>query len=147
MNHRLLAVTPYALYLAAQDFFISLLPYFAVMVVLILADLRFGIRAARIRKERIKFSTAGRRTINKFLDYTTWICLAVIFDHVITTPLSIPCFRFACLLLVFGLEMESCFTNFLESRGLKLKISLLPFIRRQTKHIFQITKTNQHENK
>lgn len=147
MNHRLLILTPAALYVTAQQFFISLLPFFLVMFVLVIADLRFGIRAARYRKERIKISTAGRRTINKFIDYSCWICLAVLFDHVITTPLSIPCFKLAVLLLVFGLEIESCFTNFLEARGLKLKISLLPFIRRQTKQIIQITKIKENENK
>lgn len=147
MNHRLLTIIPVTLYIAAQEFLISLIPYFTVMLVLIIADLRFGIRAARYRKERIKFSTAGRRTMNKFIDYSCWITLSVVFDTVITAPLYIPCFKLAVLLLVFGLEIESCFTNFLEARGLKLKISLLPFIRRQTKQIIQITKIKDNENK
>ena len=85
--------------------------------------------------------------MNKFIDYTCWITLAVVFDKVITEPLSIPYFKLACLLLVFGLEIESCFTNFLEARGLKLKISILPFIKRQTKQIIKITQIKNKKMK
>lgn len=134
------------LLVAVQDFITPLLPFFGLMVVLVLVDLRFGIAAARKRKERVKFSKAMRRTVSKFMDYTCWIFLAVLFDYAITTPLSIPLFRYICLLVVFGCEIESCFTNYFELRGRKIKVRLFEYFRKKT-DIIEIEEDKTDETK
>ena len=44
--------------------------------VLIMADLRFGLLAAKVRGEKIRTSRAIRRTANKMIDYLCWIFVA-----------------------------------------------------------------------
>lgn len=147
MRHKLLTITPYTLLLTIQDFISPLLPFFGLMVVVVLVDLRFGVVAARKRCERIKFSQMVRRTISKFADYSCWIFLAVVFDSVITTPLSIPLFRYICLLIVFSCEIESCFTNYFESRGKKIKIRLFDFFKKKIDLIDIEPENKDHEIK
>ena len=43
--------------------------FFLLGLILIFADLRFGVEAARIRKEKVRTSRAIRRTVNKIIDY------------------------------------------------------------------------------
>ena len=64
---------------------LRMVPYTIIAIPLIVLDLVYGIRAARYRKERIRFSTAVRRTMTKILTYACWIilssALAIAFEH------------------------------------------------------------------
>ena len=55
------------------DFYANLWPYILVTIVLILADLRFGVEAAKKRGEKVRTSRMWRRTINKLVDYIFWM--------------------------------------------------------------------------
>lgn len=137
-------VTPGTLLEVIQGFVIPLLPFFGLMVIVLIADLRFGVRAAKRRLENVRFSTAVRRTCNKFIDYTCWIFLAAVFDSVLITPLGIPLFRLICLLIVFGCELQSCFTNYFEERGMRVKINLFSFLKSKSE-VIEISKITEDE--
>ena len=71
--------------------FLAPLKWFAVLgLVLIVADLRFGIMAARHRGEKVRYSRAGRRTINKMVDYICWIFVAAAIGRAIAPQFDMP---------------------------------------------------------
>ena len=49
------------------SFYAHLAPWLLLGMILVIADLRFGIMAAKKRGEKIRFSRAIRRTINKMV--------------------------------------------------------------------------------
>lgn len=61
---------------AVVDFYYPLRWFLLAALILIIADLRFGILAARKRGEKIRISKAGRRSFNKAMDYLCWISIA-----------------------------------------------------------------------
>ena len=80
--------------------FVSVMGWWAMFAIaLIMADLRFGILAARKRGEQIRGSRMRRRTMNKMLDYVTWIFVAYICRH------------------SFGVVLGSVINNYAEYRG------------------------------
>lgn len=93
-------------------------------VVLILVDLRFGIEAAKARKEKIRKSRAGRRTINKMVDYLCWILLAGALDKAFGVPFDIPLLPALVLLVVYGFEINSCYSNYFEAQGKSVKVNV-----------------------
>lgn len=132
ISHKLFAFVPLALIGSIQEFIVPLVPFFGLMLVVVLSDLWFGLKAAKARRDKIRFSSAGRRTVGKFVDYICWIFIAATFDMVLTTPLSIPLFRYIILLVVFGFEIESCFSNYFAAKGKNIKINLFGFLRKKT---------------
>lgn len=71
-----------------DGFLIGLLEFFiwakwllAAAFILIMADLRFGIPAAKARGEEVKKSRAVRRTFDKITNYCIWIILAYTFGQ------------------------------------------------------------------
>jgi len=122
-----------AVMLSGMIEFLSPLKWFAILgVILILADLRFGIRAARVRGEAIRLSRAWRRTINKLVDYTCWIFLAGALDKAFGVPFSIPLLPALVLLVVYGIEVNSCFHNYFESIGKKVSVDFFSIFRKKT---------------
>lgn len=89
--------------------------------VLILADLRFGIRRAKARDEEIRYSRMWRRTGNKFVDYFVWTMVAGVMGIAFGEPLGIPLVPLIVLAFIFKIELESCYRNYYESKGYKLK--------------------------
>jgi hypothetical protein len=101
-------------------------------LIIVFADLRFGIEAAIVRKEVIRRSRAIRRTFNKIVDYTCWILLASSLDHALGEPFNIPILSALIMLVVFGVEINSCFSNYFESKGKKIKVNVFDFFRKKT---------------
>ena len=91
-------------------------PFLIVALILIFADLIFGIEAARKRNETVRFSRALRRTVNKVVEYVCWVILAaslaVAFNY---KPLN-----WILLAVVIGNEMISILTNWLFIHGKKV---------------------------
>jgi hypothetical protein len=111
--------------------FLAPLKWFALLgLVLIIADLRFGIEAARVRGEKIRFSRAGRRTVNKLVDYTCWIFLTAALSKAFV-PFDIPLFPSLVLLVIYGFEINSCFTNYFEARGKKVKVDIFGLLKKK----------------
>ena len=125
--------------------FLSPLKWFAVLgLALIVADLRFGVRAAEYRGEKIRFSRAGRRSINKLVDYTCWIFLAAAVDKAFV-QFDIPILPALLLLVIYGFEIESCFRNYFESRGKKIHIDFFSIFRKKM-DIIEIKEDNNDNN-
>ncbi|MEG0725905.1 MAG: phage holin family protein [Mucinivorans sp.] len=117
-------VTSFGVIAVLIDFFEPLRWILLLALVIVFVDLRFGIRAARKRGETIRTSRAIRRTINKIVDYMCWILLAGVLGEAFGEPFDIPLLPLIVLLVVFGCEINSCFSNYFESRGQKMQVNI-----------------------
>lgn len=92
--------------------------------ILIMVDLRFGIMAAKTRGEVVRPSRAIRRTANKIIDYLCWILVAGAMGKAFGIPFDVPVLPSIVLLVVYGCEINSCYGNFFEAHGKKIKINI-----------------------
>ena len=97
-------------------------------VCLIVADLKFGIEAARKRGEKIRTSRATRRSVNK---------LAMSFGKVFGEPFGLPILPALVLLVVYGCEINSCFNNYFEARGSKLRINIFKLFKNKSGDVIE----------
>lgn len=105
------------------DFYQKLTPFIILAIVLIIADSRFGVEAAQKRGEVIRQSRKWRRAINKLVDYICWISLAGVFSNAYSDVLGIPMLSGIVLLIVYAIEIVSCFNNYFEFKGINLRLS------------------------
>lgn len=117
------------------DFYEALTPYILLAIALIIADSRFGIQAAKKRGETIRQSRKWRRAINKLVDYICWISLAGVFSNVYSDVLGLPALSGVVLLIVYAIEITSCFNNYFEFKGLKMRISFNAIFREWFKKV------------
>jgi hypothetical protein len=106
------------------DFYRSLTPFIILAIVLIIADSRFGVEAAQKRGEAIRQSRKWRRAINKLVDYICWISLAGVFSNTYSNILGIPMLSGIVLLIVYAIELVSCFNNYFEFKGIPIRLSM-----------------------
>lgn len=106
------------------EFYQALLPFLILAVVLIVADTRFGVEASIKRGETFRPSRMMRRAINKLVDYICWITLAGVVGNAFGTILGIPILSALILLVVYGIELTSCFNNYFEFKGINKKINI-----------------------
>ena len=120
------------------DFYQSMSPFLLLALVLIVADTRFGVAAARKRGERIRPSRKWRRAVNKLVDYICWVTLAGIMGRTFGEVLGIPLLSALTLLLVYGIEISSCFNNYFEYRGIKKRVNVFKlFGRREVEEVLE----------
>lgn len=105
-------------------FFQALWPFLLLAIILIIADTRFGVEASIKRGEQFRLSRCLRRAINKLVDYICWITLAGVFGGTFGTILGIPVLSAFILLVIYGIELTSCFNNYFEFKGVKKKINI-----------------------
>lgn len=103
------------------DFYGHLAPWLLLGMVLVFVDLRFGLLAAKARKEDIRPSRAWRRTLNKMVDYLCWVTLAEVCSRTFGLALGAPIVSIAMLFIIYGIELNSCVNNYLEYKGIKKK--------------------------
>ncbi len=109
------------------DFMEPLKWFLLLGLILIIVDLRFGILAARARGEKIRVSRAVRRTANKIIDYLCWVLVAGAIGKAFGIPFDVPVLPSIVLLVVYGCEINSCYGNYFEARGKKVKINIFKF--------------------
>ena len=111
-------------------------------VVLIVTDFWWGWRECKHHREKAKtddekksykfrFSTAGRRTLNKLVDYTTYLLLGSIAGLAITEPLGVCTHTTSAALgLGFGclFELSSIVGHIAQVRGVNIKLNLKGFL-------------------
>lgn len=112
------------------EFYNKLTPFLLLAIVLIVVDSRFGIAAARKRGETIRTSRKWRQAINKLVDYVCWITLAGVFGQAYGEILGIPILSALFLLIVYGVEISSCFNNYFEYKGIKKRINIFKLFNR-----------------
>lgn len=122
-------VTSFGVMTILIDFFEPFKWVLLLALVIVCVDLRFGIRAAKVRGEVIRTSRAIRRTINKMVDYVCWILLAGVLGEAFGEPFSIPLLPLVVLLVIFGCEINSCYSNYFESHGKKVKVNIFKLFR------------------
>lgn len=101
-------------------------------LVLTLADLKFGISAARVRKEEIKRSRAVRRTFDKICSYVLWIIIAYTFGQAFGKPFDIDILPIIILLVIYGVELESIYVNYFTTKGKRVKVNIFKYFSRKT---------------
>lgn len=109
------------------DFYQKLIPFLILAIILIIADSRFGVKAAKKRGESVRVSRMWRRAINKLVDYICWITLAGMIGTTFGSQFHIPLLSAVVLCVVYGIELTSIFNNYFEYKGLKKKFNGLKF--------------------
>lgn len=104
------------------------MPWLGITLVFLIADLVFGIKAAKTRGEHIRKSRAIRRTMGKLMDYICWICVAWTLGVSFGTPFHIPVLSVIVLAIIYGVELQSIFDNFFEYKGLKMRLNVIKFL-------------------
>ena len=107
-----------------NDMYQRLIPALILSIVLIIVDMRFGIAASKKRGDEIRCSKSIRRSINKFVDYLCWLALAGIVGHNYAQILGVPLLASLIMLIIYGVEITSCFNNYFEAKGIKKKINI-----------------------
>ena len=102
----------------------SLVTWSVVALVLVAADLRFGLAAAHARGETIRLSRAVRRTLNKIVDYICWISIAMLLGGAFGDVFGIPVMAAAIMALICAIELSSIFDNFFQSRGIRKHLNV-----------------------
>lgn len=94
--------------------------------ILIIADLWFGIRAAKVRKEPIRKSTAGRRTMNKFVDYMLYILVGTSIGMAVGEPYGFNPMIVSCtiLALCYAFEVDSIYDHICEIHGVNKRLNI-----------------------
>ncbi|MFI3286335.1 MAG: hypothetical protein R3Y08_06750 [Rikenellaceae bacterium] len=105
---------------------------FLLGAVLIVVDLRFGIRASRVRGENIRVSRAIRRTINKAVDYICWVLLAGSLGVTFGDSVGVNILPILVMLVIYGVEINSCFSNYFESKRSRLRVDIFKWFARKT---------------
>ena len=98
-----------------QSAVLRMSPYAVPALVIIALDLYYGVRAAKYRKERVRFSTACRRTVSKIVSYICWLILA----STLALSFGKDWIEWFVLALVYGNEFASIVGNYLETKGIE----------------------------
>ena len=106
-----------------QTAVLRMIPYAIPAVFLIALDLFYGCRAAKHRGEKVRISTAVRRTMTKFFTYVCWIILA----STLALSFKHDWLEWTVLGLVYANELASIIGNYLETKG--IEFSFLGFYR------------------
>ena len=114
-----------------EDLLMLALQYIMPTILAIVADLVWGLQAAKCRGDRRTPTKAIRRTVNKFIGYSCWI----LFSASIGITYHYPKLPAIMMSIVFILEGSSCLNNILEKRGKQISLEgILSLIGKKTKH-------------
>ena len=98
-----------------QTAVLRMIPYSVPAIILIALDLFYGCRAARYRGEKVRVSTAVRRTVTKVFTYLCWIILA----STLALSFGHDWLEWSVLGLVYLNELASIVGNYLETKGME----------------------------
>ena len=101
------------------------------IVVLIMADFWWGVSESRKKKVEFRFSRAGRRTCNKFVDYLTYLLIGAVLGLAIFEPLGMATHTTtAAVALGMGCvwEVDSIVGHVCAVHGIKWKFSVKKLI-------------------
>ena len=108
-----------ALIALLQTAVLRMIPYAVPGLMLVVIDLAYGIKAAKARGEKVRASTAIRRSVTKVFLYIAWLILAT----TIAIAFDKTRLEWGVLALVYGNEFLSVIGNYLESKGLSFSIA------------------------
>ena len=96
-------------------------------IILILSDLWFGISASRLQKIEIRKSRAGRRTLNKIVDYICYVLLGAVLGKAIGEPYGMNpiVVSITVMVICYCFEVDSIYGHICEIHGIKKRYSIL----------------------
>lgn len=98
-----------------QEAVLRMIPYTIPAIMLLVLDLFYGCRAARYRDEKVRISTAVRRSVTKLASYVCWLILA----STIALAFHKDWLEWSVLGLVYLNELASIIGNYLETKGIE----------------------------
>lgn len=116
---------------AMVDFYAHLEWWLYLASGMLLLDLRFGIKAAQVRGEVIRFSRAWRRTLNKSIDYLGWVTVAEMLSRTFGVTIGEPVVSKGVLMIIYAIELSSCLNNYFEYKGLPWRFDPFKWIKRK----------------
>lgn len=95
-------------------------------IILILSDLWFGISASRVQNIVIRKSRAGRRTLNKLVDYICYILLGAVLGKAIGEPYGMNpiVVSITVMVICYCFEVDSIYGHICEIHGIKKRYSI-----------------------
>ena len=95
-------------------------------IILILSDLWFGISVSRVHSIEIRKSRAGRRTLNKLVDYICYILLGAVLGKALGEPYGIDpiVVSITVMVLCYCFEIDSIYDHICEIHGIKKRYSV-----------------------
>lgn len=99
-------------------------------IILILSDLWFGISASKVQKIEVRKSRAGRRTLNKIVDYICYVLLGAVLGKAIGEPYGINpiLVSVTAMILCYCFEIDSIYGHICEIHGIKKRYSIWKII-------------------
>lgn len=94
--------------------------------VLILSDFWFGISVSRMQGIEVRKSRAGRRTLNKVIDYLCYVLLGAIIGKAIGDPYGLNpiTVSITIMILCYCFEIDSIYNHICELHGVKKRYSI-----------------------
>lgn len=99
-----------------------IIPWMVVAACVILCDLVVGIRKSLMMDEKVRFSSACRRTLGKMVSYFMFVIMVAVIDVAANGGGTID--KYACLLVCF-IEGCSIINNILKPKGLAIDLNKL----------------------
>lgn len=127
--NNMIATVVAAIAATIADFYAHLAPWLLLGAILVIVDLRFGIKAARARGEEIRPSRAWRRTINKTMDYLCWVTVAEMCSRTFAPAIGVPVVSLGMLIVIYGIELSSCINNYFEYKHVDRRISIFKLLK------------------
>lgn len=95
-------------------------------IILILSDLWFGISASKVQDIVIRKSRAGRRTLNKLVDYICYILLGAVLGKAIGEPYGMNpiVVSITVMVICYCFEIDSIYGHICEIHGIKKRYSI-----------------------
>jgi len=97
-----------------QEAVLRMIPYAVPSFIFLLLDLLYGIKAAKQRGEKVRVSTAVRRSVTKMFSYICWLILA----STLAISFGKEWLEWTVLGLVYVNEFASIVGNYLETKGI-----------------------------
>lgn len=98
-----------------QEAVLRMIPYSVPALFLIALDLLYGVRAAKYRGEKVRISTAIRRSVTKCFSYVCWIIIA----STLALAFKKDILEWVVLGVVYFNEMASIVGNYLQTKGIE----------------------------
>lgn len=94
--------------------------------VLILSDFWFGISVSRMQGIEVRKSKAGRRTLNKVIDYLCYVSLGAVIGKAIGDPYGLNpiTVSITIMILCYCFEIDSIYNHICELHGVKKRYSI-----------------------
>ena len=94
--------------------------------VLILSDFWFGISVSRMQGIEVRKSIAGRRTLNKVIDYLCYVLLGAVIGKAIGDPYGLNpiTVSITIMILCYCFEIDSIYNHICELHGVKKRYSI-----------------------